>query len=95
MTQERLFPATVMPDQDWWHALWPVQMASSRPCTSNRGWRLSIWVAETAISPPLSPGRLARVASSDSTLTERCWSKRKPLVTGRQTVTCCSETQWS
>lgn len=21
--QDRLFPATVMPDQDWWHALWP------------------------------------------------------------------------
>ena len=21
--QERLFPATIMPDQDWWHALWP------------------------------------------------------------------------
>ena len=23
MTKERLFPATVMPDRDWWHALWP------------------------------------------------------------------------
>ena len=23
MNQERLFPATVMPDADWWHALWP------------------------------------------------------------------------
>lgn len=23
MNQQRLFPATVMPDQDWWHALWP------------------------------------------------------------------------
>jgi predicted methyltransferase len=23
MTDERLFPATVMPDRDWWHALWP------------------------------------------------------------------------
>ena len=23
MMQERLFPATAMPDQDWWHALWP------------------------------------------------------------------------
>jgi SAM-dependent methyltransferase len=23
MTDERLFPATVMPDNDWWHALWP------------------------------------------------------------------------
>jgi len=22
-TQEKLFPATVMPDQDWWQALWP------------------------------------------------------------------------
>lgn len=22
-TQEKLFPATVMPDQDWWRALWP------------------------------------------------------------------------
>jgi len=21
--QDRLFPATVMPDRDWWHALWP------------------------------------------------------------------------
>jgi SAM-dependent methyltransferase len=21
--QDRLFPATVMPDQNWWHALWP------------------------------------------------------------------------
>lgn len=21
--QDRLFPATVMPNQDWWHALWP------------------------------------------------------------------------
>ena len=21
--ENRLFPATVMPDQDWWHALWP------------------------------------------------------------------------
>ncbi len=21
--QDRLFPATIMPDQDWWHALWP------------------------------------------------------------------------
>ncbi|HBB6728413.1 TPA: methyltransferase domain-containing protein [Citrobacter freundii] len=23
MLQDRLFPATVMPDQDWWQALWP------------------------------------------------------------------------
>jgi len=23
MTQDRLFPATLMPDSDWWHALWP------------------------------------------------------------------------
>ena len=23
MTSERLFPATVMPDGDWWRALWP------------------------------------------------------------------------
>lgn len=23
MIQERLFPATVMPDRNWWHALWP------------------------------------------------------------------------
>jgi len=23
MEDERLFPATVMPDRDWWHALWP------------------------------------------------------------------------
>ncbi|MDA8255385.1 MAG: class I SAM-dependent methyltransferase [Betaproteobacteria bacterium] len=23
MIQERLFPATGMPDRDWWHALWP------------------------------------------------------------------------
>ncbi len=22
-TQDRLFPATVMPDRNWWHALWP------------------------------------------------------------------------
>lgn len=23
MLQDRLFPATMMPDRDWWHALWP------------------------------------------------------------------------
>ncbi len=23
MIRERLFPATVMPDRNWWHALWP------------------------------------------------------------------------
>lgn len=23
MLQEKLFPATMMPDSDWWHALWP------------------------------------------------------------------------
>ena len=23
MPDERLFPATIMPDSDWWHALWP------------------------------------------------------------------------
>ena len=23
MNKDKLFPATVMPDQDWWHALWP------------------------------------------------------------------------
>jgi predicted methyltransferase len=23
MADDRLFPATVMPDRDWWHALWP------------------------------------------------------------------------
>lgn len=23
MTQDRLFPASAMPDRDWWHALWP------------------------------------------------------------------------
>lgn len=23
MTDKRLFPATVMPDRDWWHTLWP------------------------------------------------------------------------
>ncbi|MFZ1536404.1 MAG: class I SAM-dependent methyltransferase [Chromatiaceae bacterium] len=23
MTNEKLFPATIMPDKDWWHALWP------------------------------------------------------------------------
>lgn len=23
MTDERLFPATIMPDNDWWRALWP------------------------------------------------------------------------
>lgn len=23
MTDKRLFPATIMPDKDWWHALWP------------------------------------------------------------------------
>ena len=23
MSDEKLFPATVMPDSDWWHALWP------------------------------------------------------------------------
>ncbi|BBP03114.1 methyltransferase type 11 [Sulfuriferula plumbiphila] len=23
MLEERLFPATAMPDQNWWHALWP------------------------------------------------------------------------
>lgn len=23
MNPQKLFPATVMPDQDWWHALWP------------------------------------------------------------------------
>lgn len=23
MADVRLFPATIMPDRDWWHALWP------------------------------------------------------------------------
>ena len=23
MNDDRLFPATIMPDSDWWHALWP------------------------------------------------------------------------
>ncbi|ARU31952.1 hypothetical protein CAP31_09845 [Sulfuriferula sp. AH1] len=23
MNPQKLFPATVMPDRDWWHALWP------------------------------------------------------------------------
>lgn len=23
MTQDRLFPASAMPDRDWWHTLWP------------------------------------------------------------------------
>jgi len=23
MIQDRLFPATGMPDRNWWHALWP------------------------------------------------------------------------
>ncbi len=23
MSQDRLFPATIMPDQNWWHVLWP------------------------------------------------------------------------
>ncbi|MDA8258542.1 MAG: class I SAM-dependent methyltransferase [Betaproteobacteria bacterium] len=23
MLQERMFPATIMPDRNWWHALWP------------------------------------------------------------------------
>jgi len=23
VTDDRLFPATIMPDKDWWHALWP------------------------------------------------------------------------
>ena len=23
MTKEKLFPATMMPDSDWWHELWP------------------------------------------------------------------------
>jgi len=23
MADERLFPATIMPDKDWWHTLWP------------------------------------------------------------------------
>ena len=23
MNEDKLFPATVMPDDDWWHALWP------------------------------------------------------------------------
>lgn len=23
MADERLFPTTIMPDKDWWHALWP------------------------------------------------------------------------
>jgi ubiquinone/menaquinone biosynthesis C-methylase UbiE len=23
VTDEKLFPATIMPDKDWWHALWP------------------------------------------------------------------------
>lgn len=23
MSKDKLFPATIMPDEDWWHALWP------------------------------------------------------------------------
>jgi SAM-dependent methyltransferase len=30
MTEERLFPASAMPDKDWWRALWPTPEAAVR-----------------------------------------------------------------
>jgi ubiquinone/menaquinone biosynthesis C-methylase UbiE len=30
MADDRLFPATMMPDEDWWHTLWPDPQAVLR-----------------------------------------------------------------
>jgi len=30
MDKDKLFPATIMPDKDWWHALWPDPEAALR-----------------------------------------------------------------
>ncbi|MGE0071236.1 MAG: class I SAM-dependent methyltransferase [Thiomonas sp.] len=37
MMQERLFPATAMPDQDWWQALWPDPVGVIKALRVERG----------------------------------------------------------
>ena len=37
MIQERLFPATGMPDRNWWHALWPDPDGAVRALRVERG----------------------------------------------------------
>jgi len=40
MTDERLFPATIMPDSDWWHALWPDPEAVLRSVGMDSGMKV-------------------------------------------------------
>jgi len=40
MPDERLFPATLMPDSDWWHALWPNPDAVLRSVGIKPGMRV-------------------------------------------------------
>lgn len=40
MPDERLFPATLMPDSDWWHALWPNPKSVLHVIGMNPGMRV-------------------------------------------------------
>jgi predicted methyltransferase len=40
MADERLFPATIMPDRDWWHALWPDPEAVLRSIGMDSGMKV-------------------------------------------------------
>lgn len=61
--QEQLFPATVMPDRDWWHALWPDPDGVVRALRIERGMTVvdlgcGDGYFTAAIARQIDPGRV-------------------------------------
>lgn len=61
--QDRLFPATVMPDKNWWHALWPDPDGFARALRIERGMTVvdlgcGDGYFTTAIALQVGPGRV-------------------------------------
>lgn len=63
---ERMFPATAMPDRDWWHALWPVPDATVNALGVARGMTVvdlgcGDGYFTAAIARQVAPGRVIGV----------------------------------
>ena len=54
MIPEQLFPATAMPDRDWWHALWPAGCWAGQVSMCREGGRVSSVECLTAVLAPRS-----------------------------------------
>src|SRR5437588_7345131 len=72
------FPATTMPDADWWQALWPDPVTLLVEMGVRPAWSWLICVAEMGCSRRRSPA--SWMASTPSTSTLLCWIARGRLL---------------